>query len=99
MGDTSVLLATTTTNGTNGGSGCGGGDAQLAEIVMAVTGSHVSNSVEDKTEDGDRILGGNRWPLHEVLALLKIRSDMDTTFRDSNLKSPLWEEVSRYHFL
>ncbi|KAL2497107.1 Duplicated homeodomain-like superfamily protein [Abeliophyllum distichum] len=39
--------------------------------------------------------GGNRWPRQETLALLKIRSDMDVAFRDSSLKGPLWEEVSR----
>ncbi|KAL6527504.1 hypothetical protein OROGR_016594 [Orobanche gracilis] len=39
--------------------------------------------------------GGNRWPKQETLALLKIRSDMGVTFRDSCLKGPLWEEVSR----
>ncbi|KAL5069724.1 hypothetical protein RYX36_020611 [Vicia faba] len=39
--------------------------------------------------------GGNRWPRQETLALLKIRSDMDGVFRDSSLKGPLWEEVSR----
>ncbi|KAL8130542.1 hypothetical protein V2J09_019697 [Rumex salicifolius] len=39
--------------------------------------------------------GGNRWPRQETLALLKIRSDMDAVFRDSSLKGPLWEEVSR----
>ncbi|GFP88137.1 trihelix transcription factor ptl [Phtheirospermum japonicum] len=46
-------------------------------------------------EDGDRNSAGNRWPRDETLALLKIRSDMDLSFRDSNLKSPLWDEVSR----
>ncbi|CAL0320497.1 unnamed protein product [Lupinus luteus] len=39
--------------------------------------------------------GGNRWPRQETLALLKIRSDMDAVFRDSSLKGPLWEDVSR----
>ncbi|KAL1543718.1 trihelix transcription factor DF1-like [Salvia divinorum] len=39
--------------------------------------------------------GGNRWPRQETVALLKIRSDMDVTFRDASLKGPLWEEVSR----
>lgn len=39
--------------------------------------------------------GGNRWPRQETLALLQIRSDMDGVFRDSSLKGPLWEEVSR----
>ena len=39
--------------------------------------------------------GGNRWPRQETLALLRIRSDMDAAFRDSSLKGPLWEEISR----
>ncbi|KAM7514688.1 hypothetical protein LguiA_004271 [Lonicera macranthoides] len=39
--------------------------------------------------------GGNRWPRQETIALLKIRSDMDAVFKDSSLKGPLWEEVSR----
>ncbi|CDY45957.1 BnaA02g17830D [Brassica napus] len=39
--------------------------------------------------------GGNRWPRPETLALLRIRSEMDKAFRDSTLKAPLWEEVSR----
>ncbi|XP_044505911.1 trihelix transcription factor DF1-like [Mangifera indica] len=48
-----------------------------------------------KGEEGDRNLGGNRWPREETLALLKIRSEMDSVFKDSGLKAPLWEEVSR----
>ncbi|MCO5607139.1 hypothetical protein L7F22_061332 [Adiantum nelumboides] len=39
--------------------------------------------------------GGNRWPRQETLALLKVRSEMDSSFRDSSLKRPLWDEVSR----
>ncbi|PON44962.1 TFIIB transcription factor [Parasponia andersonii] len=46
-------------------------------------------------EDGDRSWLGNRWPRQETLALLEIRSDMDAKFRDSSIKAPLWEEVSR----
>jgi hypothetical protein len=42
---------------------------------------------------------GNRWPREETLALLRIRSDMDSTFRDATLKAPLWEHVSRSLFL
>lgn len=40
-------------------------------------------------------ISGNRWPRQETLALLKIRSDMDAVFRDTTIKGPLWEEVSR----
>lgn len=46
-------------------------------------------------DEGDRSSGGNRWPKHETLALIKIRSEMDAAFRDSNLKGPLWDNVSR----
>lgn len=61
-------------------------------------GSNNSATEEDKVgrnDDGDRSFGGNRWPRQETLALLKIRSDMDQVFRDSSLKGPLWEEISR----
>ncbi|KAL4332898.1 hypothetical protein GQ457_07G022450 [Hibiscus cannabinus] len=56
-----------------------------------------SEGEEDKgrVDEGDRSFGGNRWPRQETLALLKIRSDMDSVFRDSTPKGPLWEEVSR----
>ncbi|XP_060173133.1 trihelix transcription factor DF1-like [Lycium barbarum] len=43
----------------------------------------------------ERNSGGNRWPRQETLALLRIRSEMDVVFKDSSLKGPLWEEVSR----
>ncbi|XP_022957886.1 trihelix transcription factor GTL1-like isoform X1 [Cucurbita moschata] len=50
-------------------------------------------------DDADRTTGssgaGNRWPRQETLALLRIRSDMDSAFRDATLKGPLWDEVSR----
>ncbi|XP_024402506.1 trihelix transcription factor GTL1 [Physcomitrium patens] len=39
--------------------------------------------------------GGNRWPRAETLALIQIRSDLDSSFRDSGVKGPLWEDVSR----
>ena len=40
--------------------------------------------------------GGNRWPRPETLALLRIRSVMDKTFRVSTLKASLWEEIARF---
>ncbi|GJU11753.1 trihelix transcription factor GT-2-like protein [Tanacetum coccineum] len=64
-----------------------------------LAGSGGSGFSEDerggRTDDGGRNSGGNRWPRQETLALLKIRSDMDVAFRDSSLKGPLWDEVSR----
>ncbi|KAG6624243.1 trihelix transcription factor DF1-like [Carya illinoinensis] len=72
--------------------------AAMAAAVTAQQGAEVggvgsnSGTEEDK---GDRSYGGNRWPRQETLALLKIRSDMDVTFRDASVKGPLWEDVSR----
>ncbi|XP_022773389.1 trihelix transcription factor GT-2-like [Durio zibethinus] len=73
-----------------------------SEAAITMLGSNEnnnnSNSGEDdrgRIDEGDRSFGGNRWPRQETLALLKIRSDMDVTFRDASIKGPLWEEVSR----
>lgn len=48
-------------------------------------------------DEGDRSgSGGNgRWPRQETLTLLKIRSEMDSKFREATHKGPLWDEVSR----
>jgi len=65
-----------------------GGDEMIGMDVDAISG--------EGNEGNKMSFGGNRWPRQETLALLKIRSDMDAVFRDSTLKGPLWEEVSRY---
>ncbi|KAF5735355.1 hypothetical protein HS088_TW15G00857 [Tripterygium wilfordii] len=70
-----------------------------AVAAMATTHEGGGGDEEDKInrsiDEGERSCGGNRWPRQETLALLKIRSDMDQQFRESSLKGPLWEEVSR----
>ncbi|XP_034674361.1 trihelix transcription factor GT-2-like [Vitis riparia] len=78
--------------------GGGGGDVGDVGDVGGGGGSNSGGYGEEdrgRGEEGDRGSAGNRWPRQETLALLKIRSDMDVTFRDSSLKGPLWEEVSR----
>ncbi|CAA7013493.1 unnamed protein product [Microthlaspi erraticum] len=64
------------------GGGVGGSGEEEKDMKMEETG-----------EGGGG--GGNRWPRPETLALLRIRSEMDKAFRDSTLKAPLWEEISR----
>lgn len=89
MLDTSVFLETSTAAAGGGGaSGGSASDGAVAELRNDV-------GVGGGGEEGDRGSTGNRWPREETLALLKIRSDMDLTFRDSTLKAPLWDEVSR----
>ncbi|GMI90803.1 hypothetical protein HRI_002749600 [Hibiscus trionum] len=83
--------------GARDGSSTEGGGAVVAANVFASNGNN-SNSGDDervRVEEGERFYGGNRWPRQETLALLKIRSDMDVTFREASVKGPLWEEVSR----
>ncbi|PSS00065.1 Trihelix transcription factor GT-2 like [Actinidia chinensis var. chinensis] len=77
-------------DGTAEAEGGGGGEG-------GVVGTSLSEEEKVRIEEGERSSsrGGNRWPRQETLALLKIRSDMDAAFRDSSLKGPLWEEVSR----
>ncbi|KAE8701099.1 hypothetical protein F3Y22_tig00110548pilonHSYRG00216 [Hibiscus syriacus] len=56
----------------------------------------VAYNVSLENEESERnFSSGNRWPRQETLALLKIRSEMEVAFRDSGVKSPLWEEISR----
>ncbi|KAI9078664.1 hypothetical protein K1719_039413 [Acacia pycnantha] len=67
------------------------------EIIIGIDNKAAAAAATTSSCEGDNKMnsGGNRWPRQETLALLKIRSDMDSVFRDSSLKGPLWEEVSR----
>ncbi|XP_023542312.1 trihelix transcription factor PTL-like [Cucurbita pepo subsp. pepo] len=49
---------------------------------------------------GNDVVGGSngansRWPRQETLTLLEIRSRLDSKFKESNQKGPLWDQVSR----
>lgn len=61
------------------------GSANFEEMIQATAEAGGSSS--------------NRWPRQETLALLQIRSEMDTAFRDATLKGPLWDQVSRYKLI
>ena len=58
----------------------------------------VTNNISLENEEIERNFLGNHWPRQETLALLKIRSEMDVSFRDSGVKAPLWEDVSRFAY-
>ncbi|MCL7026431.1 hypothetical protein MKW94_015634 [Papaver nudicaule] len=73
-----------------------GGNNESGSMNVDFAENERLRSTGSLNEDGDRnSSGGSRWPRQETMALLKIRSDMDVIFRDSTLKGPLWEEVSR----
>ncbi|KAJ6730622.1 DUPLICATED HOMEODOMAIN-LIKE SUPERFAMILY PROTEIN [Salix viminalis] len=98
LGDSSSVLATTTTALAASGGGGGVGNRESPPLDGS---NHEGSNIDVGGEDdkgaieGHRSFGGNRWPRQETLALLKIRSDMDVTFRDAGVKGPLWEDVSR----
>ncbi|KAK6277154.1 hypothetical protein POUND7_017477 [Theobroma cacao] len=101
-GDVAAAAAVATTVSS---SGALDGRSEAAANMLGSNGNNNNNnnntnnnSGDDdrgRVDEGDRSFGGNRWPRQETLALLKIRSDMDVTFRDASVKGPLWEEVSR----
>ncbi|KAK4490192.1 hypothetical protein RD792_000849 [Penstemon davidsonii] len=72
-----------------------GGGASGGSSDVGGSSSIPMDEISEKSGGGGGGSGGNRWPRQETLALLKIRSDMDVAFRDSSLKGPLWDEVSR----
>ncbi|XP_010250890.1 PREDICTED: trihelix transcription factor GTL1 isoform X2 [Nelumbo nucifera] len=65
------------------------------EELVPVSGGFPDDDALAGEEAERGVAGGNRWPRQETLALLKIRSEMDSAFRDATLKGPLWEDVSR----
>ncbi|XVE55157.1 hypothetical protein DITRI_Ditri03aG0137500 [Diplodiscus trichospermus] len=107
-GDTTASVIGSSSGGGTGGdvaaaatvSNSGAQDGSSEAVAGAMLGSNGNNNNSSeydrgKVDEGDRSFGGNRWPRQETLALLKIRSDMNATFRDASVKGPLWEEVSR----
>ncbi|XP_010314480.2 trihelix transcription factor DF1-like [Solanum lycopersicum] len=106
LGVSSSLIASSNTSITAGAAGDGAAisaaPSQLApppqeapESGGSSEGGGGGGDLSIGGEDGERNSAGNRWPRQETLALLKIRSEMDVVFKDSSLKGPLWEEVSR----
>lgn len=75
----------------------GGGGGNYEELTRTVLSGNFNegDEAERAGRGGGAAALGNRWPREETLALIKIRSDMDATFRDSTLKGMLWDDVSR----
>ncbi|WMV57268.1 hypothetical protein MTR67_050653 [Solanum verrucosum] len=101
LGVSSSLIASSTITATGDGAAISAAPSQLPppqeapESGGSSEGGGGGGDLSIGGEDGERNSGGNRWPRQETLALLKIRSEMDVVFKDSSLKGPLWEEVSR----
>ncbi|XP_077233400.1 trihelix transcription factor GTL1-like isoform X2 [Tasmannia lanceolata] len=82
--------------------GTSSGTHMPGDVALPESASPISSRPPELVPEYDVLIAGeergttgNRWPRQETLALLKIRSEMDSVFKDSTLKGPLWEDVSR----
>ncbi|MBA0578055.1 trihelix transcription factor GTL1 isoform X1 [Gossypium raimondii] len=44
--------------------------------------------------NGVKVDNSSRWPIAEVEALIQVRCDLESKFREPGLKGPVWEQVS-----
>nr|XP_011470851.1 PREDICTED: trihelix transcription factor GTL1 isoform X2 [Fragaria vesca subsp. vesca] len=71
--------------------------ANQTEVVMAVPEQQVAQSQEIVVGSGggfEATTSSSRWPKAEVLALIKLRSGLETRYQEAGPKGPLWEEIS-----
>lgn len=64
--------------------------ASLYGIDQLESGGWINNNGSNDVGNS-----GSRWPRQETLTLLEIRSRLDSKFKETNQKGPLWDEVSR----
>ncbi|KAM1175662.1 hypothetical protein ACFX19_028633 [Malus domestica] len=64
--------------------------ASAAAALYGIEFEHGWNNI-----DGANTNNNSRWPRQETLTLLEIRSALDSKFKETNQKGPLWDEVSR----
>jgi len=62
-----------------------------SEIVMAVPEQQIAPL---ELGSGGSEPASSRWPKPEVLALIKLRSGLETRYQEAGPKGPLWEEIS-----
>ncbi|EYU38616.1 hypothetical protein MIMGU_mgv1a022400mg [Erythranthe guttata] len=72
----------------------GGGEPSSAAAARGLSVSFEMDAAGGAIGGGD---GGctARWPRQETLALLEIRSNLDSKFKEANQKGPLWDEIAR----
>ncbi|KAF7811551.1 trihelix transcription factor PTL-like [Senna tora] len=79
-------------------------DQAASAIFCNNNNNNKSNSIEEDEKGSSGWVGigfdaapnnNNRWPRQETLSLLDIRSRLDSKFRDTNHKGPLWNQISR----
>ncbi|XVE64537.1 hypothetical protein DITRI_Ditri07aG0108400 [Diplodiscus trichospermus] len=63
-----------------------------SEVVMAIPEQQVPP--QEIGGSGSLEPGSSRWPKAEVLALINIRSGLESRYQEAGPKGPLWEEIS-----
>lgn len=67
------------------------------EIIMAVPEQQVPPQPQElilSGGSGGEPSSSSRWPKVEVLALIKLRSGLESRYQEAGPKGPLWEEIS-----
>ncbi|KAL6129365.1 hypothetical protein ACLB2K_072716 [Fragaria x ananassa] len=73
------------------------GSTAGSSVGSLYSGLELMNHQHGWSINGNDGSAGNnsRWPRQETLTLLEIRSSLDSKFKETNQKGPLWDEVSR----
>ncbi|XP_065024556.1 trihelix transcription factor DF1-like [Musa acuminata AAA Group] len=70
-------------------------DADKEENVNNIGNLQIETFNNNGNPDSNKVMfNTSRWPKAEVQALIRVRSGLESRFREPGLKGPLWEEVS-----
>lgn len=75
------------------------GNLNAASSVGSLYGLELMDQHGWNLNGNDGSGNNSRWPRQETLTLLEIRSSLDSKFKETNQKGPLWDEVSRYNIV
>ncbi|XWS48689.1 hypothetical protein CRYUN_Cryun13aG0097800 [Craigia yunnanensis] len=65
-----------------------------SEVVMAIPEQQVSLQEIGGSGSWSLESASSRWPKAEVLALINLRSGLDSRYQENGPKGPLWEDIS-----
>ncbi|THU72804.1 hypothetical protein C4D60_Mb04t16040 [Musa balbisiana] len=70
-------------------------DDDKEENVNNIGNLQIETLKNNGNPDSNKVMfNTSRWPKAEVQALIRVRSGLESRFREPGLKGPLWEEVS-----
>ncbi|KAM7252804.1 hypothetical protein ACFE04_025422 [Oxalis oulophora] len=63
-------------------------------IVVVPPVPQAGINIENSKTDNGGANSSSRWPKVEILALIKLRTNLDLKYQENGPKGPLWEEIS-----